>query len=82
MVPTVTPAPNRAKLANASMLFINTCLTLFEDLPAGKRWEVLENRIVVSRKMISWYKFKITRPVRKWTIWGTFGPKFPGFFFN
>jgi hypothetical protein len=29
--------------------------------------------------MISWYKFKITRPVKKWTIWGTFGPKFPFF---
>jgi hypothetical protein len=23
------------------------------------------------------YKFKKKRPVNKWTIWGTFGPKFP-----
>jgi hypothetical protein len=26
---TITPAPNRPELSNASMLFINTCLTLF-----------------------------------------------------
>ena len=26
------------------------------------------------------YKFKKNRPVKKWTIWGTFGPKFPVFF--
>jgi hypothetical protein len=25
------------------------------------------------------YKFKKNRPVKKWTIWGTFGPKFPVF---
>ena len=26
------------------------------------------------------YKFKKNRPVKKWKIWGTFGPKFPVFF--
>ena len=26
------------------------------------------------------YKFKITRLVKKWTMWNTFDPKFPGFF--
>jgi hypothetical protein len=32
-----TPARQPAPLANASMLFISTCLAQFEDLPVGDR---------------------------------------------
>ena len=35
---------------------------------------------LLGQKSIPLYKFKITRPVKKWTIWSTFGPKFPCFF--
>jgi hypothetical protein len=52
--------------------------TLVPPECAVGRWcAVAEICIVASRKSISWYKFKITRPVKTWAIWGTFGPKLP-----
>jgi hypothetical protein len=44
--------------------------------------KVLQITIRLSKIHCSPYKFKKkNRPVKKWTIWGTFGPEFP-FFFN
>jgi hypothetical protein len=42
--------------------------------------EVLQIIVCLSKTHCSPYKFKIAGLVKKSTIWGTFGPKFPFFF--
>ena len=39
----------------------------------------IENLVLLCVRAGPSYKFKITRLVKKWTIWSTFEPKFPDF---
>jgi hypothetical protein len=43
--------------------------------------EVLQITVRSGETHCSPYNFKIAGLVKKWTIWGIFGPKFPGFFY-
>jgi hypothetical protein len=49
-------------------------------LTAPRVTKVLQSTVGLRKINGSPYKFKKNRPVKKWTIWGTFGPKFPFFF--
>jgi hypothetical protein len=61
-------------------MFIESVLAQFPSLTASGVFKVLQITVPLSKIHCSPYKFKKNRPVKKWTIWGTFGPKFPFFF--
>jgi hypothetical protein len=61
------------------MLFIESVLAQFPSFATSGVFKVLKVTVPSGKTHCSPYKFKIAGLVKKWTIWGTFGPKFPFF---